>query len=321
MSSSVHFGHEVWLAAGTARQRLRQHWLAVLAQGRLVCQTALDLGRLVGETLAESAFWARALGQALWRAWLNSTAWHSARHWWTRHAETVSTAALGSVVAGLLALLAGLAQTGQAMRLEQPPSGHARQPAFQAGLAFQPTPTLRAVVIPQEPETDWVALPLPEPTATPFTLDYREWTSVLPAEGGWEGAGACPGSVWAPLGGQAWRWPADLRFLSGRNYSRSHPGLDFAADYGSPIYASETGVVVYAGWNRHGYGNLVIVDHGAGWHTLYAHLDQLSVKCGQVVAAGQALGLAGSTGNSTGPHLHFELRGPAGRVNPWDYLP
>jgi murein DD-endopeptidase MepM/ murein hydrolase activator NlpD len=111
--------------------------------------------------------------------------------------------------------------------------------------------------------------------------------------------------------------------VSGNEYiPKIHPGIDIAAWTGMPVYASDTGVVVYAGWNDSGYGNLVIIDHGNGWQTAYAHNSQINVRCGQTVYQGDVIALAGSTGRSTGPHIHFEMRSDLyGRVNPWLYLP
>lgn len=88
-----------------------------------------------------------------------------------------------------------------------------------------------------------------------------------------------------------------------------HPAIDLAADVkDAPIYASETGVVVFAGWHREGYGELIILDHGDGWTTYYAHLATRFVGCGDQVSKGQLIGLMGMTGNATGLHLHFEIR-------------
>ena len=100
---------------------------------------------------------------------------------------------------------------------------------------------------------------------------------------------------------------------------RFHSGIDFGADYGSLIYASEQGRVIYADWYG-GYGNAVIVDHGNGMTTLYAHCSDLYVKDGDVVAKGQPIAAVGSTGFSTGPHLHFELRANGEPVDPAAYL-
>ena len=87
-----------------------------------------------------------------------------------------------------------------------------------------------------------------------------------------------------------------------------HPGVDLAAEPNTPIYAAETGVVVFAGWHRDGYGELVIIDHGDGWTTYYAHLANRFVGCGDQVTKGQIIGEMGMTGNATGVHLHFEIR-------------
>ncbi|MFN4834313.1 MAG: murein hydrolase activator EnvC family protein [Pseudanabaena sp.] len=100
---------------------------------------------------------------------------------------------------------------------------------------------------------------------------------------------------------------------------RFHAGIDFGADYGSLIYASEQGRVIYADWYG-GYGNAVIVDHGNGMTTLYAHCSDLYVKDGDVVAKGQPIAAVGSTGFSTGPHLHFELRANGEPIDPAAYL-
>ncbi len=100
---------------------------------------------------------------------------------------------------------------------------------------------------------------------------------------------------------------------------RFHAGIDFGADYGSLIYASEQGRVIYADWYG-GYGNAVIIDHGNGMTTLYAHCSELYVKDGDVVAKGQPIAAVGSTGFSTGPHLHFELRANGEPIDPAAYL-
>jgi murein DD-endopeptidase MepM/ murein hydrolase activator NlpD len=80
-------------------------------------------------------------------------------------------------------------------------------------------------------------------------------------------------------------------------------------------------VVVFAGWATGGYGNMVMIDHGNGYQTLYAHLSQVSTQCGRSVAQGALIGYSGSTGNSTGPHLHFEVRYQGGFISPWFVLP
>ncbi|OYQ62977.1 metalloendopeptidase [Pseudanabaena sp. SR411] len=100
-----------------------------------------------------------------------------------------------------------------------------------------------------------------------------------------------------------------------------HKGVDFAAPTGTPIFAAADGVVTYSGWTDDGYGNVVELRHGNGELTLYAHTNRVFVSKGQVINKGQAIAEVGSTGRSTGPHLHFEIQ-PDGRtaVDPMDYL-
>lgn len=102
-------------------------------------------------------------------------------------------------------------------------------------------------------------------------------------------------------------------------YRRFHAGLDFAASYGSTIRAADSGTVIFAGWYG-GYGKAVIIDHGQGITTLYGHTSELFVSEGQGVQRGQAIAAVGSTGLSTGPHLHFEVRRNGTPINPADYL-
>ncbi len=144
-----------------------------------------------------------------------------------------------------------------------------------------------------------------------------------PAKAKHVGPGACTGSYDGIMGTLSFVWPSTERFLSGYNYSPStnHFGIDIGGKMGNPIFAADNGVVVYAGWNDWGYGEMIVIDHGSGWQTLYAHLSVINVVCGQEVYQGDIIGLMGSTGASTGPHLHFEMRHDEyGRVNPWDFL-
>ena len=98
-----------------------------------------------------------------------------------------------------------------------------------------------------------------------------------------------------------------------------HSGLDIGADYGVPIVAAQSGVVIEAGWIG-GYGNTVMIDHGGGVVTLYGHNQSLAVDVGQSVSQGQVISYCGSTGNSTGPHCHFEVRVNGEPVSPYNYL-
>jgi LysM repeat protein len=150
-------------------------------------------------------------------------------------------------------------------------------------------------------------------------------TRTNPAAAASLGPGACTNVAYGLVGNGTFVWPTSWRFLSGYDFSPStnHYGIDIAGDFGNPIYAADTGVVVFAGPSQWGYGNEVVIDHGNGWQTLYAHLldGGIYVSCGQSVLQGATIGAMGSTGNSTGPHLHFELRNDTyGRVNPWDFL-
>ena len=103
--------------------------------------------------------------------------------------------------------------------------------------------------------------------------------------------------------------------------SRFHSGIDIADDYYTPVVASAPGVVTHAGWID-GYGNAVIIEHEGGWSTLYGHFAEIHVTAGQTVNAGHLIGGQGSTGNSTGPHCHFEIRDPSGTpVDPALFVP
>lgn len=97
---------------------------------------------------------------------------------------------------------------------------------------------------------------------------------------------------------------------------RLHHGIDLAGQYGLKIYATGDGIVEAAGYNRHGYGNEVVLDHGFGYESRYAHLQEILVKPGQKVSRGDVIGTLGSSGRSTGPHLHYEIRHNNRAINP-----
>ena len=117
-------------------------------------------------------------------------------------------------------------------------------------------------------------------------------------------------------------WPTKGRITSrfGRRWGRLHKGIDIANSKGTPIYAADSGTVTFAG-RQGGYGRMVKISHGGGLTTLYAHMSSIKVKSGQKVSKGQVIGYMGSTGNSTGPHLHFEVRVNDNPKNPLKYLP
>jgi murein DD-endopeptidase MepM/ murein hydrolase activator NlpD len=109
-------------------------------------------------------------------------------------------------------------------------------------------------------------------------------------------------------------------YIRTQNFHDLHPGIDLAPDTGSPVFAADGGTVVFAGWNPVGYGNLVVLDHGNGWRTYYAHLSAIHIGCQQWVARGTMIGEVGTTGNSTGPHLHFEMLRFGIAVDPDGYI-
>ena len=148
-------------------------------------------------------------------------------------------------------------------------------------------------------------------------------TRTNPASAQVGGAGACPPSTGGAVGTGTFVYPTDRHYLSGYDYSTktNHLGIDLAANLGDNIYAADGGVIVYAGANSYGYGNMIMIDHGTGFQTLYAHLSQIFVSCGQSVSKGAVIGAAGATGHASGPHLHFEVRTATAVIDPWNVLP
>jgi murein DD-endopeptidase MepM/ murein hydrolase activator NlpD len=135
-------------------------------------------------------------------------------------------------------------------------------------------------------------------------------------------SGAASGSSSAPPSGSGFIWPVSAPITSpfGMRWGTLHPGIDLGAAYGTPIHAAGSGTVVWCGWMS-GYGNLVMIDHHNGLATAYGHQSSIAVGCNQEVSQGQVIGYVGSTGYSTGPHLHFEVRLNGTPVDPLGYLP
>jgi murein DD-endopeptidase MepM/ murein hydrolase activator NlpD len=123
----------------------------------------------------------------------------------------------------------------------------------------------------------------------------------------------------AQTGSGAFAWP--LRGTLSQGYWAGHRAIDLAVSTGTPVASADAGYVSLVQSSNYGYGKMVIVDHGNGYQTLYAHLSKISVEPGQSVARGEIIGSSGSTGNSTGPHLHFEVIKNGVRTNPLGYLP
>lgn len=158
-------------------------------------------------------------------------------------------------------------------------------------------------------------------------IDFSRYRPApKPGAPGAAGKGGKTGKSLAPVGAFVWpsRLPLASAALTSRFGARYHPilggwrqhsGVDLAAATGTPVTAPSPGVVVAAQWWG-GYGLFVAVDHGKGVQTRYGHLSQLAVAPGQQVSMGQVLGYVGSTGNSTGPHLHYEMRVNGQPLNP-----
>jgi murein DD-endopeptidase MepM/ murein hydrolase activator NlpD len=136
-----------------------------------------------------------------------------------------------------------------------------------------------------------------------------------------QNAQATAGSTGTGVSDSGFIWPVNGAVVSGfgMRWGRLHEGIDITAPTGTPIWAAAAGTVIHAGWLG-GYGNLVVVDHGNGLATAYAHASAILVAVGQEVAQGETLALIGSTGNSSGPHLHFEVRVNGIAVDPLLYL-
>jgi murein DD-endopeptidase MepM/ murein hydrolase activator NlpD len=123
----------------------------------------------------------------------------------------------------------------------------------------------------------------------------------------------------ASTGTGEFAWPASGTIYQG--FFPWHPAIDIAAYLGAPVLAADSGYVIEAGWSNVGYGYNVVIDHGNGFQTLYAHLNAYYVDVGDNVAQGQQIGEMGNTGNATGPHLHFEVRQNTVQRNPIGILP
>ncbi len=156
---------------------------------------------------------------------------------------------------------------------------------------------------------------------------FRSWVVPIPYQ---SGAGVAksinnqctiPGGY--PYGTGGFMIPTGTYSISGNDFWDGHLGIDIGGYLGDPVYASDSGVVIYAGGMAGGYGNTIVLQHdtsAAIYYTLYAHLSAISVGCGQGVLRGQVIGAIGSTGNSTGPHLHFEIRAGDQFINPHSVL-
>lgn len=155
---------------------------------------------------------------------------------------------------------------------------------------------------------------LPNNLSEPFTLTPGQ-TLIIP-NGRQDATDAPPPALDEDY---PFAWPLRGVITQGYDPDR-HLAIDIGAPYGASVYATADGTVTYAAWARTGYGFTIIVDHGNGFQTLYAHLKGTFVSKGDSVTRGQVIGAVGSTGNSTGPHVHYEIRENRQRMNPLDYL-
>lgn len=155
--------------------------------------------------------------------------------------------------------------------------------------------------------------------------ELRNWAADLQTMGRGANTGTGGATVGNACGGgpvaTGLGWPADDHTLSGNPYGPGHLGIDISAPEGSNVYAAGAGIVTQAqgGWN-YGYGNVIQIDHGNGYVTVYAHLSQINVSVCQAVGQGALIGYSGNTGNSFGAHLHFEIRLGGTNINPYDIV-
>lgn len=165
---------------------------------------------------------------------------------------------------------------------------------------------------PARPVDSAAALAALEAKTAKLERDMRMYESFLRSQG------MIP-SIW-PVNGKLESGVGGRRNPFGGRGFEYHEGQDIDAEYGTPVQVAAAGKVTIAGWQR-GYGNVVYVDHGRGISTRYGHLSAIDVTVGQMVSRGQTIGLVGSTGRSTGPHLHYEVRINNQPVDPKPYLP
>ena len=173
---------------------------------------------------------------------------------------------------------------------------------------------------PNIPDGTWIFIP-------GGRRELISWSAPLgvtrehPASARVLGPGACDAISGGAVGYGTFIWPSNNHSISGYDFSEVHRGIDIAGNTGEAVYATDAGVIVYAGWNNYGYGNMVMIDHGNGFQSLYGHLSAFNVGCGQSVGQGDVIGAIGSTGNSSGSHLHFEILSASSKLNPHDVLP
>jgi len=165
----------------------------------------------------------------------------------------------------------------------------------------------------QAPRADRSARPVTPPVPSTVETDF-----------GSAGSSSGPARRRADPTRPAFDWPVQkpviLQFYGWRTTKRMHDGIDLRAPTGTAILSSADGTVIYRGSRLRGYGRLIVIDHGGGWSTAYAHLSKYVVGVGRKVRKGQLIGYSGRSGRAQGPHLHFELRKGADPIDPLSIL-
>jgi murein DD-endopeptidase MepM/ murein hydrolase activator NlpD len=161
-----------------------------------------------------------------------------------------------------------------------------------------------------DPSSIFVGMQLSIPSAQAGSNSVR-YASV--------GSGLCDNPVITQVGTGYFTVPTRNYVLT-QAFLPWHSGIDLAGPIGGDVLAADGGTVVFSGWNTAGYGNLIVLDHGNGWRTYYAHLSEIDTECGQWIPRGSIIGKTGSTGNSTGPHLHFEILHFGIAIDPAGYI-
>ena len=146
------------------------------------------------------------------------------------------------------------------------------------------------------------------------------WSEAQVPDAGQATSGGHYSAKVAKLGTGYFIWPVNSNYLT-QDFWGGHPGIDIQTDFRQPVFAADSGTVVFSGWDTTGYGNFIIIDHGNGYKTTYGHNEANLVSVGQSVVKGQQISESGSTGNSTGNHLDFRIIDNGSFVNPMNFLP
>lgn len=193
-----------------------------------------------------------------------------------------------------------------------------------ADIINSPVNRIQNVSITEQDLASGMALYIPGGKRDFVTWQVPRVTRLDPEAAKVLGKATCPAVIGGPVGTGSFQWPAQNRVISGYGYfpDANHFGIDIYGAQGDAVYAADAGVSVYTGWNDWGLGNIILLDHGNGWQSLYAQLGALKMGCGQMVNQGDIIAEMGTSGNSTHVQVHFELMNDEfGRVNPSNLLP